>query len=134
MNLESLTPFPILRLNQSHRTHSQAHQFSSLLNGTIRCFQHADDSKAGVAVVDWRLVVEDTIREVSEFDTQRLRLFDLRRPHVAGSVAYEDVADSFSPADRNTLVVHTYLFVGHQIVPDQHLFLASDQGGANLHG
>src|SRR4029453_16223541 len=68
-----------------------------------------------------------------KLDLERLGLLDLRRPDVAGSIAYEQIVNALAVRDLHTFVVHLDLFVGLEIIPDEHLVPAANQGGTELH-
>ena len=49
------------------------------------------------------------------------------------TVAHQQIVDTFAAGDLHALVVDLELFVGLEIVPDQHPLLAADQRGPHLH-
>src|SRR5579871_4398608 len=67
----------------------QVHQGAALLERVGGSFQHLHHTQAGDAVVERSFVFPNALDEVRQFLAQRLYLFDLRRPHVARTVAHQ---------------------------------------------
>ena len=75
----------------------------------------------------------DAVHEVCQLLTQRLELFQLRRPHIAGAVIDQQFVYAFAVVDVHAFVVDLDLLVVLKVVPHQHSLLAADQRGAHLH-
>src|SRR5215472_18914355 len=57
-------------------------------------------------------------------------------PHVPCPIAHQGLADplSVSVVDTHALVIDADLFIGNEVVPNQHLLLAANQRGPDLYG
>ena len=111
---------------------SQVNHFAFLLQGTIRGLEHLDNPEAGRAVIDGSSAVANTIDEMIDQKFQGFGLVEPGGPHVTRPIADQQVVDTFLVRDLHPFVIHPDLYVGVQIVPDQHLLLAADQGGPDF--
>src|ERR1700735_95106 len=111
----------------------QPDYFASLLKRLVGGFQHSYNVQSRGSVIKWLLVVYDAVDEIRRFQLQGFNLFDARRPHIAGTVADEQLIDSVT-AHLHALVIYLQLFVSFEIIPHQHLLLTADESGAHLHG
>src|SRR5438874_8050335 len=76
----------------------------------------------------------NAVDEITELDLERFSLLHAGGPHVARAIAHQQVVDTGPVLLLDALVVYLDLFVGLEIVPHQHLFLAADQRRADLDG
>src|SRR6266576_3616528 len=111
---------------RSGRTALQADQLSLFADRGFGSFEHLHNAEPRVAVVEGSLVVCDAVGEVIQFHAECFELFHLGGPHIAGTIAYKKIPDSFARSDLNDLVVHADLFICGKIIPDQHFLLAAD--------
>ena len=78
--------------------------------------------------------MENALIKVSEFEFQRLRVFNLRRPHITGAVADEQIIYTFAGVvHSHAAIVDSDLLVGFQIVPHEHLLVAAHQSRPHLY-
>ena len=96
--------------------------------GLIGCLEQPHHAKAGMPIIGWRLVVGDAIDEMLELSLERFSAIHFRRPHITGTVAYKQVVDTLPIREVHTLVINPNFLVRFEIVPDQHLVLATKQG------
>src|SRR5579863_648115 len=124
----------LLRTRWNSTATLEPYDLTSMTQGFIRRFEHADNSQSGMAVIEWLLVVLNAINKIGGFHLQSFDLLDIRRPHIAGAIADQLLVDRFTATHLNAPIVDFYFFVGFQIVPNQHLFLSTEQRGPNFDG
>src|SRR6266853_96398 len=112
----------------------QRDELASILQRLFGRFKELNHLQAGFTVVGRCPVVHDAVKEVVEFDLERFRLLHLWCPHITRAVADQQVIQTLAAPDFHTLVIDLDLLVGLQIVPDEHLVLAADERGPDLHG
>ena len=95
--------------------------------------QHLNDAQPGVPVIDWRLIFENALVEISEFEFECFRVLNLRRQHVARAVANEQIIDTLAVVHVYAAVIDLDLLVGFEVVPHQHLLITANQRSANLY-
>src|SRR5260370_18657504 len=105
---------------------------SFLLEGLVCGLQRPYYLKACDTVVEWFLVVQNAINEVSSFNSESFQLFDAWRPHVSGPVADKQVVSSLSVRHLHSLVVDLDFFVSLKVIPHQHLLFAADQSSTDF--
>src|SRR5271155_5427515 len=79
------------------------------------------------------LPTRNAINKVRELLAQGLDLFQLRGPHISGTIVHQQFVDALAAGDIYAPVVYLYLFVGFEIVPDQHSLLSAHESGPNLY-
>src|SRR6266550_9294283 len=81
---------------RSGRTALQADQLSLFADRGFGSFEHLHNAEPRVAIVERSLVVCDAVGEVIQFHAECFQLFNPRRPHIAGTIAYKKIPDSFA--------------------------------------
>src|ERR1700674_188798 len=114
------------------RWRSEVDELATLAERLARGFKHAYHFQSRAAAIEWSFAFRDAFREVLQLNPESFDLFDLRRPHVAGAVTYQQVVHTFLSLHVHALVVDLELFVGFEIVPYQHFLFAPDQCGSNF--
>src|SRR6266576_5392594 len=108
---------------RSGRTALQADQLSLFADRGFGSFEHLNNAEPRVAVVEGSLVVCDAVGEVIQFHAERFELFHLGGPHIARTIAYKKIPDSFARSDLNALVIHADLFICVKIIQTSIFFV-----------
>src|SRR5207237_10179728 len=99
------------------RTSSEIHELASLPQPLGGCLEHPHSAQPRRSIVEWVRTVCDALDEICKFVTQRLSLFQMRRPHVARSITHEEFIETFTAIHLYSLVIDLNLFIGFEIVP-----------------
>ena len=84
------------------RIRSQRYRLAAVSHRFIGGFQDANDAQSGHAVIKGSFIFVDAFQEIGRFGAQRFDLFHLRRPHVAGAVADQQLVQAARGFDMLT--------------------------------